>query len=71
MQQLLSLTQSIEHEDRMNQQQPEKKKYETPKVSRFPLRPDEAVLGFCKTASSSGPSGVTCKTVQFCRTAGS
>ncbi len=48
-----------------------KKQYEKPTVTRFPLRPEEAVLGFCKTTSSSGPSGGTCVTVNPCRTLGS
>jgi hypothetical protein len=49
-----------------------KKPYLKPEAHRFPLRPEEAVLGFCKSASSSGPSGSgTCRTVGFCQTAGS
>jgi hypothetical protein len=32
----------------------EKKKYERPVVRRFALKAEEAVLGFCKTASISG-----------------
>ena len=40
----------------MQQQQGSaKKKYEKPEAKRFPLRPDEAVLGFCKTNAASGP----------------
>ncbi|HWW62352.1 MAG TPA: hypothetical protein VN181_13350 [Thermoanaerobaculia bacterium] len=31
-----------------------KKPYEKPKVTRFPLRPEEAVLGFCKTNTTGG-----------------
>ena len=49
----------------------QKKKYEKPTVTRFPLRPEEAVLGFCKTSGSSGPSGGDCQNVGFCRTPGS
>ncbi len=48
-----------------------KQKYEKPTVTRFPLRPEEAVLGFCKTGGSSGPSGGDCQNVGFCRTPGS
>jgi len=48
-----------------------KKPYVKPEAKRFPLRPEEAVLGFCKSASSAGPSGGSCQTVTFCRTAGS
>ena len=34
-----------------------KKNYEPPKVTMISLRPEEAVLGHCKSASISGPSG--------------
>jgi hypothetical protein len=48
------------------EQRPEKKRYERPEVKRFPLRPEEAVLGFCKSNSSGASSpacaAVTCKT---------
>jgi hypothetical protein len=53
------------------QQQPSKKPYLKPEVTRFPLRPEEAVLGFCKSTSSAGPSGGTCRVSGFCQTAGS
>ncbi|MEA2490367.1 MAG: hypothetical protein QOH21_2159 [Acidobacteriota bacterium] len=49
----------------------EKKRYEKPMLTRFPLRPEEAVLGFCKSSVSAGPSGGGCQTVGFCRTPGS
>lgn len=49
----------------------EKKKYEKPVVTRFPLRPEEAVLGFCKSNASSGPSGGGCRGVGSCFTPGS
>jgi hypothetical protein len=48
-----------------------KKQYETPAVKRFPLRPEEAVLGFCKNSGSSGSSGGTCVNVNPCRILGS
>lgn len=48
-----------------------RKPYHKPEIHRFPLRPEEAVLGFCKSATSTGPSGGSCQTVGFCRTAGS
>ena len=48
-----------------------KKTYQTPTLTRFPLRPDEAVLGFCKSNASSGPSGGGCRGVSTCFTAGS
>lgn len=48
-----------------------KKPYEKPKVVRFPLRPEEAVLGSCKTSGSAGPSGNNCLSLGICRVAGS
>ena len=39
-----------------NDRDEQKKSYDKPTVTRFPLRPDEAVLGFCKTSSGGGPS---------------
>ena len=56
------------------QQQPissDKKKYEKPEAKRFPLRPDEAVLGFCKTNAAAGPTGQGCRGVQACSAPGS
>ena len=58
----------------MQQQQGNtKKKYEKPEAKRFPLRPEEAVLGSCKSVSSTGPGAgpSTCLNVVFCQTAGS
>ena len=49
----------------------EKKPYSKPVVSRFALRVEEAVLGFCKSTSASGPSGGGCKNVNPCRLPGS
>lgn len=48
-----------------------RKPYRKPEANRFPLRPQEAVLGFCKSTTSAGPSGGDCRVVGFCRTAGS
>lgn len=36
------------------------RKYVKPAISRVALRPDEAVLGACKTSSVSGPAASTC-----------
>jgi hypothetical protein len=47
----------------------ERKPYEKPELMRVPLRPEEAVLGACKTASSAGPTSLTDCTL--CSTAGS
>ena len=56
----------------MDQAKEEKKKpYLKPEVTRFPLRPEEAVLGFCKSATAAGPSGGTCRVSGFCQTPGS
>jgi len=49
----------------------EKKQYEKPVVTRFPLRPEEAVLGFCKANAASGPSGGGCTGVSQCFSKGS
>jgi hypothetical protein len=38
----------------------QKKPYEKPKVARFPLRPEEAVLGSCKNANGGGPGQAGC-----------
>lgn len=51
--------------------QQEKKQYEKPVVMRFPLRPEEAVLGFCKSNASAGPSGGGCRGVGNCFAPGS
>lgn len=53
------------------QNEKEKKKYEKPTVTRFPLRPEEAVLGFCKSNAASGPSGGGCRGVDACFAPGS
>jgi hypothetical protein len=53
------------------QTEKEKKKYEKPTVMRFPLRPEEAVLGFCKSNAASGPSGGGCRGVDMCFSPGS
>jgi hypothetical protein len=49
----------------------EKKPYEKPRVTRFPLRPEEAVLGFCKSTGNNGPSGGNCASLGQCRIPGS
>ena len=36
-----------------------RKPYTKPRIQEVPLRPDEAVLGNCKTASTSGPEAST------------
>ena len=51
----------------------QKRPYVKPEAKQFPLRPEEAVLGFCKSVSSTGPGAgaSTCLNVTFCQTAGS
>lgn len=55
-----------------NREKSQKKSYEKPIVKRFGLRPEEAVLGFCKSPSINGPStmGGFCNPVS-CQTSGS
>jgi hypothetical protein len=51
---------------------PKKKKpYESPKLLVTSLRPEEAVLGHCKNASSAGPVHSACTAVGGCSTIGS
>jgi hypothetical protein len=44
----------------------DKKPYSKPQVQEVPLRPDEAVLGGCKTASTSGPAQARCTRPSAC-----
>ena len=39
---------------------PPKRRYSKPTVSRVELRPEEAVLGFCKFPSQRGPLAIGC-----------
>jgi len=48
-----------------------RKPYQKPEARKFPLRPEEAVLGNCKTTGTSGPSGGGCRTLGTCRSQGS
>ena len=57
------LTQQHEHEP--------KKLYVKPEVTRFPLRPEEAVLGFCKSHNSPGSNGANCFIGGICSASGS
>jgi hypothetical protein len=43
-----------------NNRPDERKPYTRPQIQEVPLRPDEAVLGGCKTASTSGPAQSRC-----------
>ncbi len=52
-----------------------KKSYQKPTVRMIPLRPDEAVLGNCKTASTANTKNIgssfTCAIPTSCTTIGS
>jgi hypothetical protein len=48
-----------------------RKPYEKPTLSEVALRPDEAVLGNCKTMTVSGPAQSDCITFAMCSTSGS
>jgi len=49
----------------------EKKPYQKPEVKQVHLRPEEAVLGFCKTAGLAGPLQPTCALPTTCYSSGS
>jgi hypothetical protein len=49
----------------------QKKPYEKPTLSEVALRPEEAVLGSCKSASLSGPAMSDCLNFGGCATPGS
>lgn len=53
------------------QPEPARKPYEKPTLSEVPLRPDEAVLGSCKTAMTAGPVESTCGDLGGCFSIGS
>lgn len=45
--------------------------YTAPTLEKVSLRPDEAVLGFCKNNTKAGPTHVNCRAVGQCATQGS
>ncbi len=49
----------------------EKKQYERPQLTTISLRPEEAVLGHCKTAGSTNFAGSNCGIIGLCRSFGS
>ncbi len=48
-----------------------RKPYEPPALVSINLRPEEAVLGACKSTSIAGPVHATCMTFPTCRVNGS
>ena len=54
-----------------NKKSPARKPYEKPVLHCFPLRAEEAVLGFCKTASTAGPNIGNCASPSACFSQGS
>lgn len=60
---------SSESNDRPNE--PPKKAYQKPTLSEVALRPEEAVLGNCKSAGISGPAMADCTLAVGCSSVGS
>ena len=48
-----------------------KRPYAKPQIQQVPLRPEEAVLGGCKSMSVSGPAQGMCNSPAVCSAAGS
>lgn len=48
-----------------------KRAYAPPSVTKVPLRPEEAVLGFCKSEMGGGPMGSKCNSIKNCSLQGS
>jgi len=49
----------------------ERKGYQKPQVIQIPLRPDEAVLGFCKSTNAGGPGNRNICIPGICQGSGS
>ena len=49
----------------------QKKPYAAPEVVTISLRPEEAVLGGCKSSGARGPSNTSCASLGLCHPAGS
>ena len=52
--------------DRANEQRQARKPYAKPEVQQVSLRPEEAVLGSCKTSKTSGPGQGKCSSPSAC-----
>lgn len=62
----------MERSDRGHSTPKKKRPYEKPSVRAIPLRPDEAVLGVCKSSNSAGAAGAACTVAGVsCSTPGS
>ena len=58
--------------EKLEQNHQRKKTYKKPEVVQVPLRPDEAVLGNCKSNVAVGPGGVSnCHPAGICFSQGS
>lgn len=55
----------------MSEEPAKKKPYEKPSLSEVALRPEEAVLGNCKTMGISGPAMQDCTLFTGCSSVGS
>jgi hypothetical protein len=55
-----------ERSDDQDDQKDAKKPYSKPDITQVSLRPEEAVLGSCKTAKISGPGQVRCSVPSAC-----
>lgn len=51
--------------------QDSRKPYEPPHLTTISLRPEEAVLGHCKTSNSGSFGGGVCQPIGFCPNQGS
>jgi hypothetical protein len=48
-----------------------KKPYKKPEVKKVQLKPEEAVLGACKSSGNVGPAALNCTTGSACSSLGS
>jgi hypothetical protein len=61
----------MDEEKRSGQNEATRRPYAPPGLEKVLLRPDEAVLGFCKNNTKAGPTHVNCRAVGQCATQGS
>lgn len=52
--------------DQNAEPEPRKRLYQKPEISRVPLRPEEAVLGSCKSSTGSGSTQANCSVPSPC-----